>query len=185
MQLRLFVAALPSDTVLNLLCAYTGNVRSATDGFARVRWEPRDNLHVTLRFIGNVDTYGFNATRNALRLCAKTLERCSARVASRPRAFGPNILYMPVEGLNTTADAVCEATKHIGKAPERRPFVGHITIARARRGATLPFVREAMDATEFEVNHIVLMKSTRDESTNETIYTALEFFPLGANGLED
>jgi 2'-5' RNA ligase len=45
------------------------------------------------------------------------------------------VLCLPVTGLDAVAASVVEATADVGEAPEDRPFFGHLTLARARRGA--------------------------------------------------
>ncbi len=46
--------------------------------------------------------------------------------------LGREVLALPVEGLSDLAEVVAAAFAGIGRPPERRPFRGHITLARGR-----------------------------------------------------
>jgi 2'-5' RNA ligase len=50
------------------------------------------------------------------------------------RRLGPSILALPVLGLERLAAAVVALTATVGEPPPDRPFAGHVTLARARRG---------------------------------------------------
>jgi 2'-5' RNA ligase len=50
--------------------------------------------------------------------------------------FGKRILHVPAGGLDVIADAAIAATAQVGEPPDPRPFHGHVTLARSRRGDT-------------------------------------------------
>lgn len=128
--MRLFIAAWPPPEVLDRIEALE------RPDVAGLRWSTRDQWHVTLRFLGEL-TGAASLTEN--------LEAWSAREQPLPAAnhpaeatLGPatawfpgsRILQVPVRGLEELAREVNEATRSIGRAPER--FSGHLTLARAR-----------------------------------------------------
>jgi 2'-5' RNA ligase len=121
---RLFVAVWPDSAVLDELAALE---RPALDG---VRWTTRDQWHVTLRFFGEVDD-----SASVERALQEGVAHASSTVAS----LGPSVrrvgtmLWAPVAGLDDIAVAVVDATAMVGAPPDRRPFRGHITLARQRR----------------------------------------------------
>jgi 2'-5' RNA ligase len=131
---RLFVAVWPDSEVLEELAALE---RPPFDG---VRWTTRDQWHVTLRFFGEVD----DAT-----LVEQALQRGVAHAASTVASLGPSVrrvggmLWAPVAGLDGIATAVVHATATLGAPPERRPFRGHITLARQRQRGRGAALREA------------------------------------------
>ena len=47
--------------------------------------------------------------------------------------LGRAILVVPVAGLGGLAASVSAATSDLGTPPEDRPFLGHVTLARAKR----------------------------------------------------
>jgi 2'-5' RNA ligase len=65
---------------------------------------------------------------------------------------------VPVEGLDDLAAAVTDATDGCGRPLPDRPFRGHLTVARARRGSVRSLAGEAVDA-RFPVEDVRLVRS--------------------------
>jgi 2'-5' RNA ligase len=120
--MRLFVAVWPPGPVLD---AVAGLPRPAVVG---ARWTTRDQWHVTLRFLGEVD----DAVLPDVVAAIERLELGSmtARLGPAVERLNPRIVSVPVGGLEELGPAVIEATAAFGKPPERRPFRGHLTLAR-------------------------------------------------------
>lgn len=102
--------------------------------FPGLRWTGPDQWHVTLSFLGAVaeDDVGLVASGLA------GLEAPSAQADLGPavRRLGRGVLMVPVGGLDGLAAAVA---KVVPAGPEAgRPFVGHVTLARAGRMAVVP-----------------------------------------------
>jgi 2'-5' RNA ligase len=122
-----------------------------------LRWTTRDQWHVTLRFLGDVEDV--DAAASALddvdqRATVAALGPSTAR-------FGRRVLHVPVAGLDGVASAVVHAMAGIGQRPEDRPFRGHVTLARARgrRGVDLrPLVGMPVHAA-WPVSEVVLYES--------------------------
>ncbi|MDP6603643.1 MAG: RNA 2',3'-cyclic phosphodiesterase [Rhodospirillales bacterium] len=126
---RLFVGiVLPADVRERLggLCA----------GLAGTRWVAAENMHVTLRFIGDVDRTALDDVHAAL----SSLEApaFALRLAGigcfesrrRVRAIWAGIEKSP--SLNHLAEKVESAIVRAGFAPEGRKFKGHVTLARLK-----------------------------------------------------
>jgi 2'-5' RNA ligase len=118
---RIFVAAWPSDEVIERLAALE---RRAHTG---LRWTGREQWHVTLRFLGTAE---IESAAEALEGAA--LPAAEALLGPATIRLGRSILAAPVAGLDALAGAVIEATANVGRPPERRPFTGHVTLARSR-----------------------------------------------------
>jgi 2'-5' RNA ligase len=162
---RLFVAVWPDAAVLDELAALE---RPVLDG---VRWTARDQWHITLRFFGEVDDAA---------PVEQALHEGVAQVPSTVAALGPSVrrvgamLWAPVGGLDDLAAAVVDATALLGAPPERRPFRGHITLARQRhrgRGAPLRDAQGQALSGSWTVASIELVRSHlgRGGSQYETI----------------
>lgn len=137
-----------------------------------VTWVPEGNLHVTLRFLGNCEA---DDAVSALQPLCAMLPPCRATIASSTRTFGDpaSVLYLPVTGVDELAQVVTNATRDIGKEPDRRKFMGHITLAKARAGASLPAICGDLDsASSFKAESIVLLRSENER------YTVVESFRL-------
>jgi 2'-5' RNA ligase len=130
--MRLFVAVWPSAEARHALAGLPRPEHPA------VRWVPTEDLHVTLRFLGEVGD-------DAVPGVKETLGAVAARHVPRRVELGPStgrlgrgVLMVPVAGLDDLGGAVAEATSGFGVLPPRRPFVGHVTLARARNRRSIP-----------------------------------------------
>jgi len=139
---RLFVAVEVPDDVADVVA---GLERPAFEG---LRWTTREQWHVTLRFLGEVPDPGpvaqaADAVPGALAGSPPPLEAVLGPVTAW--FPGRHVLQAPVRGLDPLADALASALADAGLpedvegrgegAPpmvERRPFVGHLTLARMR-----------------------------------------------------
>ncbi len=148
---RLFVAAPVPDAVRDLLAA-----RLPRPDEPGVRWVPAHQWHVTLRFVGEVDTADEAALVAALdRLDASAT---AARLGPRVSRLGRSVVCLPVSGLDELADAVRATTAEVGEPPDR-PFVGHLTLARLKDRAACGVTGRAVDLG-FDVDEVVLVRST-------------------------
>ena len=116
---RLFVAVWPPAVVLDGIEALH---RPVDDGG---RWTRRDQWHVTLRFLGSADID--EVTRALAGVRHPPVE---AVVGPATELLGVGVLHLPVAGLDSLADGVVAATRDLGRPPEDRPFLGHLTLAR-------------------------------------------------------
>jgi 2'-5' RNA ligase len=164
---RLFVAVWPPADVVEGLAELSRPSRSG------VRWTIADQWHVTLRFFGSVDD-----PEDGKRALAQ-LASPGATVATAGPAverLGPSILCLPVAGLDELATRVVAATASVGTPPDDRPFRGHITLARAKRGVNLrPFSGVAFHAA-WRVDEVTLVAS--DTRPDRAHYTVLERYPV-------
>lgn len=92
--------------------------------------------------------------------------------------LGPKVLCVPVSGLDQLAGAVRGATARFNRSPDRdEPFVGHLTLARARRGRPVPRAGIGVAVSSaWTVLEIRLVSSATGRSG--TKYTPTAFVPL-------
>jgi 2'-5' RNA ligase len=125
---RLFVAVWPPDEILDRLAGLRRPER------AGVRWTTRDQWHVTVRFLGQVD--GAEEVKGAL-LAAGKLATPTLSIGPVTRRLGPYIICLPVTGLDEVSSAVTSLTAPFGEPPPDRPFRGHLTLGRGKKGANM------------------------------------------------
>ena len=125
---RLFVAiALPDDVARSLAPLQTG--------VPGARWQSREQLHLTLRFVGEVDGRDANAVHDALsRIEAPTLTLALHGVGEfggkRPGALWAGV--RPNEALMHLQRKIETALQRVGQPAERQRYTPHITLARLR-----------------------------------------------------
>ena len=123
---RLFVAIRPPEAIRDLLI-------DAMDDGADFRWQDDEQLHLTLRFIGEVDRPV--ADDLAMTLGRIRAGRFQARIkgVGRFEARNSGALWagvVPKEPLAALAAKVERVCQQVGLEPERRAFHPHITLAR-------------------------------------------------------
>jgi 2'-5' RNA ligase len=130
--MRLFVALeIPSEVRENL-AALVKSLRAVSP---QTRWVRPENLHVTLKFIGEVAEARLAAVRSALSSVRSeqpaTLEFRGLGFfpdEKHPRVFWAGIKASP--NLKTLAANIDKAMEKLGIPLEKRPFSPHLTLAR-------------------------------------------------------
>jgi 2'-5' RNA ligase len=161
---RLFVAVWPPEAIVEHL---TSLHRKDQRG---VRFVRPENWHVTLRFLGDAEPARLVAALDGIELAPTT-----ARIGPAVDVLSDRALILPVQGLDAVAAEVERRTAHIGEPPRKR-FVGHLTVARLQRHATMPRALGALVDAEFEVDEIALVQSRLDPQGAR--YETLETWPL-------
>jgi 2'-5' RNA ligase len=159
---RLFVAAWPNADVLRQIAL----IRRPTE--PGVRWVPKANWHITLRFLGDAD-----ADAVATRLGTTELPRAVARLGPALEPLGRRQIVVPVDGVDGLAQAVRSATAGIGER-DRHRFRGHLTIARLQPNARSTATGHSIQ-TEFEIDEIALV--TSDLQATGAVYSTIARFP--------
>jgi 2'-5' RNA ligase len=155
-------------------------------GGDHVRWVRSEALHVTLRFLGQMDPQRAGALTQHVAREVRTQEPFALRLGAPhpfPSARRPRVVALevePREPLGALADAVERGVVAAGFEPEARAFRAHLTLGRMRGGR--PPQMEDLDAPRAEspVRDVVLYRSHlgRDGSR----YEPLERMPLGSAG---
>lgn len=163
---RLFVAVWPPREVLAALRV----LRRDEPG---VRWVAPERWHITLKFFGDAD-------RGEVEAGLRGVELPAARAVAGPAVsrLAASVVVVPVRGLNELAAAVDVATEGIGSFADPRPFTGHLTLARLRRGASCAAEETAFEAS-FDVREIALVSSTTADRGAH--YETLASWPVPTN----
>lgn len=157
-RVRLFVAVWPSPEVVALLHSLPRP--ASRPGADLIRWTGPEQWHVTLRFLGEVSDAVVGEVEAVLAQVAARLAPALAVLGPATACFGNSVLMVPVSGLERLAAATAEATATFGSDPgERRPFVGHLTLARSRRRRLGPLAGQAL-AASWTAYDLTLVRST-------------------------
>jgi len=159
---RLFVAIdLPEEIKLVI-----GSLRCSLPG---AKWVAESQIHLTLRFIGEVDDELLKMIVASLSgIVAAPFSLAMQGVGCFPPKRDPKVLWVGVDGgsaLFALQGEIEKALVRKGVAPEDRPFSPHITIARLKEtpaARVVPFLRHyARFATRsFPVTQFILYSST-------------------------
>lgn len=180
MSLRLFAALDVPDEIAALLLPLQKGVTGA-------KWRPRENLHVTLRFFGDVVEPLADEIDAALDLIAGAHAPFDIRLKGAG-AFGgadPHAIWMGVgesAPLNKLAEECERAARRAGLAPEPRKFQPHITMAYLA-GADLSAVQNFVsrlslfESAPFRMDRIGLYSSWNRKSA-PNLYRLEAEYPL-------
>ncbi len=174
---RLFVAIRPPEAIIDLLI-------DAMDDSPELRWVGDEQLHLTLRFVGEVERPTANDLAAAL--AAVRFDQFELRIGGIGRFDRRNGGAVwagvepkgPVAALAAKIERACQA---VGLAPERRAFHPHITLGRWNKRsarAADAFVERArgLSSGPFAVESFILFKSHL--SRHGPHYEAVADYPL-------
>ncbi|TFI57374.1 RNA 2',3'-cyclic phosphodiesterase [Sphingomonas parva] len=159
-MIRLFVAIRPPAAIRERLLGLMGGVRGA-------RWQTDDQLHLTLRFIGDVDRHQAEDVDAALSsLHHPRFDLALDGIGAFDRRGAPTVLWAgvsPIAPLKSLHKKIDQALVRAGLEPERRAYAAHITLARIARGGgpVEPFLVGAgsVSSPPFPVDEFVLCQS--------------------------
>ncbi len=157
----------------------------------RVSWVKPENIHLTLKFLGDTDSALIEEIASQLQQSVVTFapfEVLVAGVGAFPNQTHPRVIWVgassqPAEQLKLLASRVDAVVSRFGFQKETRPFSGHLTLGRVKepRGIAPTIERlkrnENFTAGGFLVQQFVLMKSELHPAGS--IYTPLKIVALG------
>jgi 2'-5' RNA ligase len=186
-MLRTFIAITPPVT-LQQSCA---EVRAVVEQHAFPwRWVKPAQIHLTLKFLGDVDPARIDAITQAMqRAIGKQVPftLLAQGVGCFPTLSRPRVLWMglhdPQQALTRLQQRLGTALVSLGFAPEERPFRPHLTLARAPHGGPgRPQLTPLLQAYheqyfgEVLVEHLHLFQSQLHR--DGAVYTLLRSAPL-------
>ena len=187
MSLRLFVAVWPDADTRHQLAGVLERLRQPG---ADVKWVSPENLHLTLRFLGDVDA----ARVPDLEACLAGALTPAAPFAVRyeelgtfpPRGSARVIWAGVAEGARELAALAVRVEKALltGRflsSPEKRPFRAHLTLGRPRSPRGSAPLRDLLGNLSFRSGTHLLEEVTLVESRlrpRGAVYSNVAVFPL-------
>lgn len=179
-MIRLFVAIdLPEsvkDHLAPLCCGLPG-----------ARWVPGEQLHLTVRFIGEVDGGVFRDIRQGLEgVECDSFQLTLKGLGCFPPRKAPRVLWVGMEKseeLGVLRRRVDSCLKSCGISPEKRKFSPHITLARLKK-TPLPRMVSFLENNghfqlpAFQVSSFYLYSSAL--TSKGAIHTIEAIYPLGS-----
>lgn len=143
---------------------------------ADVKWVEPNNIHLTLKFLGDIDDKKLDKIMRILEDTAKNKNPFQMRIFSIgafPKMNFPRVIWVGVDKGDSETKQIAEALEEkiakIGIPKEDRPFSSHITIGRTRSSLNRERLVEDLktlannfgqENLEFAVTKITLFKST-------------------------
>lgn len=185
-RLRLFIAI---ELAADVRAALEATAQELARCGADARWSRGDNLHLTLKFLGNVEPEGVDPLVVALRGAASSVAAQSIWVRGLgvfPDPRRPRVVWAGIEGdlLTPLAARVEAACNGLGFAAEARPFRPHVTLARLRSRRGWPALRARLGEVaersfgRSDVKSVDLFRS--DLRRDGAVYTKLFRAPLAS-----
>ena len=187
--IRSFIAIVLPDSIQEQLDGIIARLKGSLPG--GVRWVPTNNIHLTLKFLGDVSPTNMQTLMTILRAEVSRQKAFSITIAELgafPSPRRPRVLWIGVSAppqLSSLVRLVESETRKLGDTPEVRPFSPHLTLGRVSQNTTPPQVRQIADALaemnvgqlgQADVREVVLFKSVLTPKGAE--YTALLKVPL-------
>jgi 2'-5' RNA ligase len=158
-----------------------------------VKWVAEENLHVTLKFLGNVAAERTGSVEAALVEAVQGAAPFEIEVAGAGAFPGPAKPRTVWIGITSGSEALAELARRIDKrleklgfAREDRPFRSHVTIGRVKDPHDAMDLGPALTGAQVGVlgsalvGSIALMRS--DLRPEGPIYSVLAEIPLGGSG---
>ena len=187
--LRVFIAIEIPLPIRQAISAQTESLRGALGPL--VRWVPVENMHLTLKFIGDISPANVEMLEQTL--TAETTGNAPfamqiGGLGSFPTPRRARVIWIGIQApaaLESLQHGIESAAARFGYEPETRPFSPHLTIGRVRqpvRASDQQQVRAALEQTPVgalgaaEISAVHLFKS--DLQPTGSIYTRLFSAPL-------
>jgi len=183
--LRLFVGIAVDERVRQRVAEVQEQL---TKSLAPIRWVAKENLHLTLKFLGPVQETRVAPITDTLAKALSNQECVCLSVNGLgvfPSMRRARILWAGLlgQGLERLAQCVEEQLEPLGFERENRPFQPHLTLGRWRVPAKdQAAIRAALgqhehhDFGDFSVDHVNLFQSTL--YTTGAVYSVLDSFLL-------
>jgi 2'-5' RNA ligase len=147
--LRAFIAIEIPNSIQEAIHKDTLNLRKALNP-ALVRWTPCENIHLTLKFLGDVSESNLQFIKQMLmQECAEhpTFDMQVGKLGSFPNSKRPRVIWVGLSApseLLSLQNSIEAAASRLGYEKEERSFSPHLTIGRVRQiwdASTLRLIR--------------------------------------------
>lgn len=188
--IRSFVAIELPEQVKSVLKQLQNDLKRSKA--ASVKWAGAEGIHLTLKFLGNVDASEIPKLKEALLGATRKIAPFRLELGNPgafPNTHAPRVVWVGVGGevetLHTLHNNVERELVPLGFSPDERSFSPHLTLGRVREGSTADERRclgevvaslKVGEKPTFEVGALSLMRSTL--TPNGAVYSCLTLFAL-------
>jgi 2'-5' RNA ligase len=193
MMLRAFIAVEIPAGIQDAIAQSTTALKNALPK-PLVRWVAPQNVHLTLKFLGDVSPINLEQLAKALKVetaLHRTFSMSVGGLGAFPNPRRARVIWIGLKvppALETLRHGVETAAACLGYGPEERPFSPHLTIGRVAQQVSTSDVQcicTALDATKvgvlgtLRVEAVSIFKS--DLQPCGAVYTHLYTLPMESN----
>jgi 2'-5' RNA ligase len=183
--IRAFIAIDLTPEIVQHLEQVSAQLKKRLEGVP-VRWVPVDNIHLTLKFLGDVSLANVDMLKKTMQSEVDghhAFEISVGGLGAYPSPRRPRVVWVGVEApaeLTAVQNGVESAMARLGYAREERPFSPHLTLGRVSRNAVgrdERLIGESIEAIKLgflgvaRVTEVHLYRS--DLHPNGAVYTRL------------
>ena len=120
-------------------------------GDVPIRWVAPQNIHLTLKFLGDVSFNNIEVLKESIKTEAaghQPMVFSVGGVGAFPKIRNPRVIWVGVEAppeMIALQRGIDAQTTRIGYSPDRRPFSPHLTLGRVSRNAKAQEIRKVGD----------------------------------------
>jgi RNA 2',3'-cyclic 3'-phosphodiesterase len=161
---------------------YTQTTPICTALGANLRRVPAQNLHISLKFLGETPASQLQKLIQVIPTCLKNVQPFPLQangLGTFPKPAQARVLWMGVHAPNILRQIArdLEATVRAGFEPDPKPFSPHITLGRLRQPQRIALeTTSAGESINWLATHITLFRS--DLRPSGAIYTPIHIFPF-------
>lgn len=168
MGIRCFIAVPLDKDIKKEIASSTENLKKTGSD---VRWVSVENLHITLKFLGDTDEQILPLLKEKLSIIASSSRPFSLTLQGTgvfPDQRRPRVVWIDIkdhEELMRLQEEIEEVATSLGFSREDRPFSPHLTIGRVRSPRNIAALLAALeklkekDFGNIDVRSVCLMKS--------------------------
>ncbi len=182
--MRAFIAIELPDELIEKLGVIQDKLIEKSFKTGDISWPKPENIHLTLKFLGDIDPEKVEEIQTALQKAAEDIppfQLSAGGIGAFPDLKAPRIIWVGIkesEGLARLQKNIDARLVESGFEKENRPFQPHLTLCRIKShsaGRTIGKAAEALDHggdTVFKIETFVLFKS--ELSPKGAKYSALK-----------
>ena len=170
--MRAFIAIQLPEEIKNIIGNIQDELKQAR---ADVKWVKPENIHLTLKFLGDIEqdlVNKINSILEGITQKSSSFNLCLSSLGAFPKLQYARVIWIGLTNDKRVSEIANDLEKDmlkIGLPCESRPFSSHITLGRVRSGLNRKVLVEKLEflnkdlsfpSPEFKVSSITLFKST-------------------------
>jgi 2'-5' RNA ligase len=148
--IRAFIALDIPKEIQDCLATISNQLKEQI-GRVPIRWVAPQNVHLTLKFLGEVSLNNIEVLKESIKTEAtgfQSMVFSVGGVGAYPKVRNPRVIWVGVEApaeMIALQRGIDAQTTRIGYLPDRRPFSPHLTLGRVSRNAKTQEIRKVGD----------------------------------------